>query len=441
MTLTERIRHVWGWIAARRLAGIVILAGGIAGSALIVATGPEAAPQPRTERAWPVSVKTVVPAERSPTLVAFGRVESRQVAQLKTSISAMVASVPASEGSWVDQGDLLVRLDPRELALAVNRAAAEHKRRVAVLTSVRNDFEAAQRMTAHHEELKDIAAAKLERYRELSESRMIAGEVLDEVRRQASERAIALEEHRARLRNFPALVDQHEAMVAESAALLEAARLDVAQTEIRAPFSGRVMETTAAPGDRILPGTVLVRIADYEQLEIRAAVPMDVGNRLRARLGEGARVTAVGEFGAREIPLELVRLAGNVKPGQSGLDAFFRPAHGERLDIGRVMNLTVALPPETRTVAVPVQALYQDNRVYKVVDSRLVAVDAEKVGDYIGADGEYQVLIRSPDLSAGDTLIMTQLPRAISGMLVDPRAAYAFDGAIAAGVTGGEGSG
>jgi hypothetical protein len=42
------------------------------------------------------------------------------------------------------------------------------------------------------------------------------------------------------------------------------------------------------------------------------------------------------------------------------------------------------------------------------------------VGDYADDDGAYRVLVRSEHLHAGQTIVTTQLPRAISGLRVEP---------------------
>jgi len=59
--------------------------------------------------------------------------------------------------------------------------------------------------------------------------------------------------------------------------------------------------------------------------------------------------------------------------------------------------------------------------VYRVVDSRLEAVKVEHYGDRQLSSGEPQVLVRSDALNAGDQIITTQLPNAVSGMLVEVR--------------------
>ena len=50
----------------------------------------------------------------------------------------------------------------------------------------------------------------------------------------------------------------------------------------------------------------------------------------------------------------------------------------------------------------------------------LEAITVERVGEAEGSDGEHRILVRSPEIRAGQRIITTQLPRAISGLLVEP---------------------
>jgi len=414
-----------------KLLGITVLGVSTLLATLIVITGPEAQPQKRMEKAWPVSVVIANPEEKRPILVAYGRVESRQIANLKTSITAPVLEVVAPEGTWVEKGDLLVRLDEQEMKLALTIATAEYKKRIAQLESVKVDFELARKITRHHQELREIADAKVKRHLDLYNSKMVSDSLLDEARRQASERAITLERHLADLKIFPNVVEQHAAAVTEGNAFVKRAQLDLQQTRIVAPFPGRVIKTWVAPGDRVLPGAAVIQVADYDGLEVRASIPAKTGFILRQKFQQGITVEASGELDGRSISFVLTRLSGDVKIGQSGIDAFFKTTSDESLDIGRIVNLNITLPPEQNVVALPVQSIYENNRIYRVEKDRLVGVGVEQIGDYVDEEGNYQILIRSTDIAAGDRLITTQLSRAITGLLVDAIDSSKFAEALA----------
>jgi len=401
-------------------------------AALLIATGSHPEPQERLEKAWPVSVMLAQPGTVRPSLVTFGRVESRQVAKLKTSVTAPVMSLLVSEGEWVNSGDSLVALEQQELGLALTMAEADHRRRLAQLNSVKTENELAIKLTSHHQTLQEISESKLERNRDLFKNQMISDEVLDEARRLASERTMTLEQHLARVLDFPNRIAEAEAAVTEAAAMRDQAQLNLEQTSIRAPFRGRIMQLHVAPGDRVFQGTTVLEIADYDQLEVRATVPAEQGAKLRQQLNSGAEVKAVGDINGDQLTFVLDRMSGNVKPGHAGIDAFFRPQGNERLDIGLVVNLQVTLPPEQDVVVLPVQSLYENDRIYRVVDNRLQGVDVVRVGDHLNDQGEYRVLVRSNMLGSADKLITTQLPRAIHGLLVEPIDASQFEQAIAA---------
>ena len=68
----------------------------------------------------------------------------------------------------------------------------------------------------------------------------------------------------------------------------------------------------------------------------------------------------------------------------------------------------------------PIYALYENQTVYRIDEQRLQAVRYETIGDYVTADNELRTLIRSAEIDAGDQLLASQLPRAITGLLVEP---------------------
>ncbi|MEZ5489681.1 MAG: HlyD family efflux transporter periplasmic adaptor subunit [Gammaproteobacteria bacterium] len=322
MKMSSRIRRPFEDLF-RKLPWLLVL--GVSGlvAALIIATGPSAAPVEQVETAWPVSVKTARPENLAPVLLTFGRLESRQVANLNTSISAPVKEIHRHEGEWVEAGELLIELDATELQLAYEIALANYQRNQAQLKSVGTEQQLAENLVAEYRQLNEITQARLQRVRDLHERGMIADSELDATRQQASEQAILVEEHLARVADFPNRVAQQQANVDESAAYLERARIDLAQTRVVAPFAGRVISTEVTQGDRVTAGTSLVRIADYSGLEIRTSIAAGTAALLRDSISRGQVVTATSELDGRRLSFPLVRLAADVKPGQSGIDAFF----------------------------------------------------------------------------------------------------------------------
>ncbi len=404
---------------SKKFTGLLLLALSLFLGFIMVVTGPSAEPLEKVERAWPVSVITATPSSLPPTLLTFGKVESKQVASLNTNISAPVSEVLVREGDRVQEGQLLIQLNAMEGELTLNVAQASHDRNAAVLASVKTEFDLANTLISQYQELNDIAQSKLRRAIDLNIKDMISDALLDDAKQEASQANITLQQRLSQLADYPNKIAQQQASVAESAAYLERAKLDLKQTEIRAPFSGRVISSGVSKGDRVLAGATLIEIADYSGLEVRASVPSEVAYMLNQAMRKTQDIHASANIDGQDLDFVLDRLSGDIKTGQSGIDVFFRSDAGETLDIGRVVSLSVNLPVEENVLSMPVYALYENQTIYRIQEQRLQAVRYVTVGDYIGADDEFRVLIRSPQIQAGDQLLGSQLPRAISGLLVE----------------------
>jgi multidrug efflux pump subunit AcrA (membrane-fusion protein) len=355
-----------------------------------------------------------------PNLQVFGKLETDQQATLRSGVTAIVENVVRREGDWVDQGDLILTLERTEVELAVRTAQAAVRRAEAVFASVNNEYDLALQLSVHHESQSRLAAEKLQRFESLHTQRMIADAQLDEVRHEANERAMVLARHQATLADYPNQLDQARAAVDEAGSRLLQAEMDLTYVEVRSPFNGRVLRLDVARGDRVSAGAALLLVADFDRLQVRATVPVDVAHRLRKALDMGQTVVALASIAGDATGFELQGLAGAVKQGHSGIDAFFRAAPDALVALGSVVNLNLQLPAEADVIAVPVHAIYDNNRLYRIQDGRLQAVVVERVGEHLDPAGHYQILERSSELNRGDHIMVYQLPTSMTGLLVNP---------------------
>ena len=402
----------------RLLVTAVIAAATVLLSALIFATGPERTPTPPQEKAWPVSTMLAQVQAVTPTFTGYGRVQSRAQAKLTSDISATVAGVHASEGDVVQAGDLLVQLDAAQYRLTVTERQAALAQHQANLASVESELALAQATDAQHESMQRIAQAKLARHRELMRDRLISQSLLDEVVRSTSEVDIDYQRHKQQLAQLPHRIAAARAEVNRAEALLQSARIDLAKTELRAPFSGPVIAVNAAVGDRMLPGSVLVEMADSQAFELRVSIPDAYVQQIRAALTSGQPVSGTSDLGVTA----LARLSSSVAPGQAGVDGFFTIADAANVHpaVGQVIEINVQLPQLHDVLALPPQALYENRRIYAVVEQRLQPIQVQRVGEARDPDGNYRVLVSSRQLSTRDEIVTTQLPGAMAGLLVEP---------------------
>lgn len=414
---------------SRRFTGFFLLVAALLLAALVVVTGPTAEPSEQVERAWPVTVIPAQPQALAPVLLNFGRVEAQQTAKLNSTISARVSRVLAREGDWVNAGDLLLELDDTEIQFVANSALARLKRSEAALSSLQAEYALAREITEANQSLADVAAATLERARDLHARKMIADAQLDTAIREASQGKIALARHLSELNAFPDRIEGQRASVAEARAESERAQFDLSQTQVLAPFDGRVLASPYGLGERVPAGASLVVLADYASLEIRTTLPSQAARRLEQRLngdslGEGRKkenpITATASINGSTHSFELARIGGAVRSGQGGLDAFFTVTPDSGLEIGAVVDLALELPVEENVFAMPLYSLYEDATVYRVREQRLQGLRYERVGDFLDASGQFLALVRIDDAEPGDSLLGSQLSRAITGLLVAP---------------------
>ncbi len=172
------------------------------------------------------------------TVTAAGEAEAFRRARVTNRVEGVVLAVEVGEDDVVEAGQVLVRVDTTEYALAVREAEAD-------LVDARADYE---------------------------ERMILAGEIADsEVR-----------EERERLARAAARLDQLEVA-------LERAEMELERTRVRAPFTGRVADLEVVEGQYVAAQTELVTLVQIDPLRVSARVLEAEMAYLRA--GRRANVT------------------------------------------------------------------------------------------------------------------------------------------------------
>jgi multidrug efflux system membrane fusion protein len=214
--------------------------------------------------AMPVPVAPVVKQTLPIYLDYPGRIESIRSIALQARVSGYIDAQPAPDGADVKSGELLYKIDPRDLEAALDQASAQ-----------------AQRDTASLE----YARANFTRGEELVKSGFVTKDVYDQ-------RESALH--------------QAEAALALDHAALQAAKLNLGYAEIRAPFSGRLGRNQAAKGALVGPASgPLNTLVELDPIYVSF-------NPSESELAEIARARAAGKVEAE------ISLAGNAGPPHKG---------------------------------------------------------------------------------------------------------------------------
>ncbi|MGH7570825.1 MAG: efflux RND transporter periplasmic adaptor subunit [Gemmatimonadota bacterium] len=265
------------------------------------------------------------------SVAATGTVEPIRVIDVKSQASGEILEVAVELGDRVEQGDLLVRIDPRDVQNAYDQAEA--------------DLQVAQARM-------QVAERQLERVQSLHDSAIVTDEELEG----------------AILENADA-----QANLVKARTNLQLARERLNDVVVRAPIRGIVVEKNVEDGQivtstrEVTGGTTLVRMADLSEVQVRTLVDeTDVGS-ITAELPATIRVEAYPdrEFRGRVLMVEpqavveqnvtmfavLVRIQNEEDLLRPGMNADVEMVTGRQDDVLALVNGAVKAEDEARQLA------------------------------------------------------------------------------------------
>jgi RND family efflux transporter MFP subunit len=213
---------------------------GVVGFIVLTANKPQLK---RTDPPTPVPMVRVITAQVetvSVPIVGQGTVRPLREIQVIPEVSGRVLSVSPAlvAGGSFNKGETLLRIDPTDYELAVTLAQARIKDSVSALRLMEEE-----------------AAAAQEEWRLLN-----------------ADKPDAPDQPPPLVAKIPQL-EAAKAQLAADRADLQKARLNLARTEIKAPFDGRVIEENVGVGQYVSPGQAVARIFTTEAAEI--VVPLE----------------------------------------------------------------------------------------------------------------------------------------------------------------------
>ena len=403
----------------RRLLPVLIIAVGVGGLVALVSSKPQREPLEAREKAWMVDVLPIEPGVVTPQLTLYGRVQSPRTANMSAAVTADVRSVDVLEGQYVDEGETMVLLDDREAELLRAQRAAEVAEIRAQVDNERQRHANDRKALEREEVLLELNRREVERAESLARRKMGSESQIDQVRQAEERQALAVDQRRFSINEHESRLAQLEARLSRARSLLSLAELDLERTRIKAPFAGRVSRVSVSPGDRVRAGDEIVTVYNISEIEIRAQIPTRQLPAVRDALAEGRTLEATATVDGRGLRAILDRFTAEVERGGGGADAYFRVVEGgSDLPLGRTVELVVDLPAIEGGVALPYEAIYGTDRIYRLDNDRMRGVRVERIGEQRGPQGEIRVLVRSAELTANDRIIVTQLPNAMDGLRV-----------------------
>lgn len=257
-SLINRLRRHLGHLV---LGALVLLGGTVAYYRLALA------PRPVHSHAVPAGEITV-------EVMGTGTLETRVKNTISTKITGRITEVLVDQGDRVKAGQVLARLDDRDLKHQVEVEEANVAAGKATVERLKADINAAKSTY-------ELASRNHERAKTLIETKAIVQEEYDRyvdaftMARAGRERAEA------------ALVEgQKQLIAAEKTLAFHQARLE--DMVIKAPFDGLIVRRDRDPGEVVVPGSSILLLISLQEVWVRAWV--DETQMARLETGQPVRV-------------------------------------------------------------------------------------------------------------------------------------------------------
>jgi multidrug efflux pump subunit AcrA (membrane-fusion protein) len=399
---------------------IVIVVAAVSGFNYLKSSKPKAPANPITEQVWGVASHLVELRDIAPVVTLYGAVEASETAQLSATVSAFVTQVNISRGDSVNKGQKLVVLDDSELRLTLAQRKASLRDVEARIKSEVNSNQTNQQALGIEQQLQAINQKNLERQQQLVAQKLAPASRLEDATRALQQQQLSLLNRKNTIADHPNRMAQLQSQLTQSKIQLQFAEIDLERAHILAPFDGRILSVDTASGNRVRNGDRVVKLYNARSLEVRSQIPTRYLPMMQTTDSGGGLEASIIHRG-QTYSLKLDRLSAEASTSQGGIDAFFSLDGSQNIEVGRNLQVNVELPIETNVVALPALAIYGQNRIYRIIDQRLQAINISRVGDWTSPTGERLTLVRSDELLTGDHVLITQLPNAVTGLLVEMR--------------------
>ncbi len=376
----------------KAVVAVILLGGGLTVAALIMKTADDTSPASEPAPPPLVRVITLTPRDVTLDVASQGTVMPVTESVLSPQVAGRVewVSPMLRAGSFFDAGEPLLRIDPRDYELAIVRAEAA------------------------------VAQADMRVAGEESEAR-VARQEWDLIGDGEADPLVL---------RVPQLA---EARAAARAARAERqrAQIDLARSEVQAPYDGRVLSRDVDVGQYVMPSTVLGRLMAIDRAEVRLPVPdaelaflkLPMGRPDRDGLATMPTVTLTTEFAGQRWswPARIVRTEAQIETRTRMLNLVAEVEHpyGDDgsgrppLESGLFVQATIGGRTVRGAFVIPRSSLLAGDRVI-VVDAddrlRLRAVEVLRAGR------EHAIL--TGGLTRDDRVCVSMLEIATDGMQV-----------------------
>ena len=371
-----------------------------------------------------VNVAEVQKDEITSTIITDGIIEAKDRKKIASKLPYLLEEVLVEEGDKVKKGDILAKLETRELRYKVETAKIELELQKEELKSLSGGIKDLQLQ-------KDYQNAKLtyenaqkayQNSQTLFAEKAISKTELDEDELEMNRTKNEYELARQKLQDILENVELKKREVQLQELNLKMARETLEKAVIKSPLAGTVVHADAKaglPADGVSPLFIIddidnleveVKISEYDINDIVIGQQVKItGDAFKGQEFTGkvsyiaptavAKDTGSGKEINVDVKISILNISGELKPGFSA-------------------DVSIKTGSKKDALVVPYEALYQrkdgSNVVFKVTDNQVSAITV-----LLGIEGDLSVELISDELQAGDKIVINPTESIKDGMQVN----------------------
>jgi multidrug efflux pump subunit AcrA (membrane-fusion protein) len=401
----------------------------------------------RLENRERVQAVRVIPLEKMaivPRIISYGYVEADRTWKAIPEVSGEIVSVNANlkKGYFIKKDEVLFKIDTTSYGLAKSRGVADLMNVDARLRELDQSRKNTERLLAIEKKSLASASQELKRKHGLLTNGYISVSDLEK------EERIFLG-HQTTVKNLMNKLDlipsQKKALLAQKKSgesTVTQRKLDIAKTEIRAPFDCRLVNVNIELYQFAAAGTVLAEAESIDRAEIPVSLtpkslltllPREYGDNIVQMLDMETVRRAIGITAKVRLPMDdelqiewdgsFSRTSESLDPKTGALTIYITVDNpydnvipGKRPPL--ITNMYVEVELKGRLLQdrfiVPRSTIH-DSKVYICTPENRLKIKSVDVEFYMG-----DVAVLSEGLQQGENLVLTDLVPAIEGMLLKP---------------------
>jgi len=359
-----------------------------------------------------VATVRAITREVSATVQATGSFVAHESSDVAPNEAGIVVTTLVDVGDFVQQGQVIARLDDRDAKLRIDQARAAQQQAEASVRQAQSKIGLGQNQAFDPNTVPEVLAAKAayesavaqqrlaqadsKRYENLVNSGDVSRSAYDKARTQVETADAQVNATRqqyeaslnAARQNYQGVATQEASQLGTRAQLAMAEKV-LADAQIRAPFAGYVSARPVTPGEYVSISSKIATILRVTPIKLELQVPELYAQQMKRGLSVGASVTG---YAGRVFQGSVTAINPAVDPNSRTFIVEVTFANGDvALRPGMFATARIVLPGSTQGIYIPQTALITDattnsSQVFLIRDgkARLAVVQVgERDGDLV----------------------------------------------------------